>query len=234
MMIGEHDTTVRPYIIAEAGTAYAGKLNIALQYVKAAKNAGADAIKFQMFTPREELFCPLEGDENRWAWWNYSMLKFAQWKSVKEYADELGIHFLASVFQNTGVGWLKKLDPPAWKVASRAVGTFPWDDAPGPFLVSTGMGWPAPYGPEFVFLHCVMKYPTPLLEARWDDEWTNGLSDHSGTIFPALDALARGAQVIEVHIKLNEDAHDAASAITPYSLKQICEARDGFALMCQS
>ena len=60
-----------------------------------------------------------------------------------------------------------------------------------------------------------------------------GLSDHSGTIYPALDAMARGASVIEVHIKLNDKGPDAASSITPYNLKQICEARDAFAEMRQ-
>lgn len=232
MMIGDHDTTKKAYIIAEAGTAYAGKPRTALQYVTAAKNAGADAIKFQMFTPREELFCPLEGDENRWAWWNYSMLRLSQWRRIKEHADDLGIHFLASVFQHTGVEWLKTLDPPAWKVASRAAEKFPYGDAPGPFLISTGCGDFYVGGMKDLLLQCAMKYPTSLSEARWNAD-EEGLSDHSGTIYPALDALARGAQVIEVHIKLNKDSHDAASAIFPDDLKRITEARDGFAAMRQ-
>lgn len=235
MMIGEKDTSKKAYVIAEAGTAYAGSVKTATQYVEAASNAGADAIKFQMFTPREELFCPLEGDENRWAWWNHSMLRFSQWVDVADRADELGIHFLASVFQHTGIKWLKQLDPPAWKVASRAVVAFPYNDVPGPFLISCGFGCQhlAVNGAvERAFLWCLARYPTDLKSARMFDGH-EGLSDHSGTIYPALDAMARGAQVIEVHIKLNEDSHDAASAIFPYDLRQITEARDAFAQMRQ-
>jgi len=232
MIIGNHDTTKKAYIIAEAGTSHAGKVRSALQLVDAAHNAGADAVKFQMFTPREELFCPMEGDENRWAWWNQSMMRFSQWKRVKEHADKLGIHFLSSVFQHTGIEWLKKLDPPAWKVASRAAETFPYHNAPGPFLISTGIYFPQPTSPADVFLQCEMKYPTPLSEARFDEDF-GGLSDHSGTIYPALDAMARGAQVIEVHMKLDDTGPDATSAIFPCDLKQICEARDGFAAMHQ-
>ncbi len=221
------------YIIAEAGTAHGGDLYIAMQFVEAAKNAGADAIKFQMFTPREELFCPMEGDEDRWTWWNKSMLTLEKWKGVKRYADDLGLHFFASVFQKTGIEWGKELEFPVWKVASRAADMFPYDEVPGPFLVSDGMNYFESItfgGPTLCRLHCVMKYPTPLSEALYDVAY-DGLSDHSGTIFPALDAMARGASVIEVHIKLNDTGPDATSSITPYNLRQICEARDGFAAM---
>ena len=223
-----------------------------MRLVKAAHRAGADAVKFQMFTPREELFCPMEGDENRWARWNESMLKFSEWKRVKEFADELGIHFLASVFQKTGIEWLKELNPVAWKVASRAAEMFPCDDVyPGPFIISLGcfeekyVGgfYPQTRGGrcEWIGLDCRLKYPCPLKFAKWrgGEEWGEnnysykGLSDHSGTVFPALDAMARGAEVIEVHFALRkEDAGpDREVSLTPAELKQITEARDGFAAM---
>lgn len=234
MIIGDKDTSKKPYVIAEAGTSHRGKVRLALRLVKAAHRAGADAIKFQMFTPREELFCPMEGDENRWAWWNESMLKFSEWKRVKEYADELGIHFLASVFQKTGVEWLKALDPVVWKVASRAAGTFPYDELSGPFLISNGFGWPPDMrGYRFLVLGCEPAYPTTLLKAAWDSNATDGLSDHSGTIYPSLDAMARGAQVIEVHFSLRPDdaGPDYEVCLTPAELKLICECRDGFTEM---
>ena len=240
MKIGDREIGCPAYIIAEAGTAHAGNIKTAMQFVDAAKNAGADAIKFQMFTPREELFCPMDGDEDRWAWWNQSMLTLDEWKNVKQLAQNLDIHFFASVFQQTGIEWGKELEFPVWKVASRAARTFPYKDAPGPFLISTLEGSlgdnPPPYS-EFIYekhsvqLYCRSEYPTQLRNARW--RVMEGLSDHSGTIYPALDAMARGASVIEVHIKLNDKGPDAASSITPYNLKQICETRDAFAEMRQ-
>jgi N-acetylneuraminate synthase len=223
------------YIIAEAGTAHAGNIKTAIQFVEAAKNAGADAIKFQMFTPREELFCPMEGDEGRWAWWNKSMLTLDEWKAIKKHADDLGIQFFASVFQKTGIEWGKELEFPVWKVASRAWDSFLYDLVEGPFIVS---GLPeiierSDYeDDDVIFLECCSLYPTPIEDAKWRG-LLDGLSDHSGTIFPALDAMARGASVIEVHIKLNDNGPDAESSITPYNLKQICEARDAFAIMRQ-
>ena len=222
------------YIIAEAGTAHGGNIKTAMQFVEAAKNAGADAIKFQMFTPREELFCPMEGDEYRWAWWNQSMLTFDEWKIIKQHAKNYGIDFFASVFQKTGIEWGKKLEFPVWKVASRATKVFPYKEVAGPFLISDhALECKRDYYSDEVWLDCYGQYPTPLSLAGWNSSY-DGLSDHSGTIFPALDAMARGASVIEVHIKLNDSGPDAESSITPYNLRQITEARDGFAEMCQS
>ena len=230
MKIGNREIGCPAYVIAEAGTAYAGKVKIALQFVEAAKNAGADAIKFQMFTPREELFCPMDGDENRWAWWNESMLTLNEWKVVKQFAQNQDIDFFASVFQMTGIEWGKELEFPVWKVASRAAATFPYHKALGPFLISIGMYHPQPRMAD-IYLQCTMTYPTPLDKACWRGDDSSGLSDHSGTIYPALDAMARGASVIEVHVKLNDQGPDVTSSITPYELKRICGARDGFAQM---
>ena len=237
MKIGNREIGCPAYVIAEAGTAHAGNIKTAMQFVDAAKNAGADAIKFQMFTPREELFCPMEGDEDRWAWWNQSMLTLDEWKNVKQLAQNQGIHFFASVFQHTGIEWGKELEFPVWKVASRATKTFPYQDVlSSSLIISLGFGQcnearaAAYIGQQTAFLRCIPEYPTLLDRARWDGKY-QGLSDHSGSIYPALDAMARGASVIEVHIKLNEKGPDAASSITPYNLKQICEFRDALAIM---
>ncbi len=123
--------------------------------------------------------------------------------------------------------------PTFGKVARRAATSFPMDDAPGPFLISDGFLYDddrLPGDKEFWVLSCMSEYPTPLNKAWMKRGWL-ALSDHSGTIYPALDAMSRGAQVIEVHIKLNEKGPDAESSITPYNLRQICEARDAFAEM---
>ncbi len=231
MIIGNKDTADRAYIIAEAGCNHRGSLRAAMRFARLAKRCGADAIKFQMFTPQEELFCPMEGDGDRWAWWNQSIMKPKKWLKVKEYCDALGIHFLASVFQPTGIEWLRRLEPPAWKVASRAAKTFPYGSVDGPFIISIGLFHPQPSSLNDIYLQCVVKYPTPLNEAQWRGDDSSGLSDHSGTIYPALDALVRGVDCIEVHLKLDEKGPDATSSLTPAQLKLICEVRDGFAAM---
>ena len=227
------------YIIAEAGTNHVAiqkprRLSKAMELVAAAKSAGADAIKFQLFTPHDPLFCPMPGDEKRINRWNDTLMRFEAWRQVKERCDELGIEFLASAFQPTAVQWLKQLGVAAYKVASRAAATYPYDEMPGPFIISNGMDMAVPeagWRRESVALQCISKYPTML---RWDDNrGLCGLSDHSGTIWPGLDAMARGCPVLEIHYAIDKDSagNDAPVCLTVDQLKLLCEARDGFAAL---
>ena len=57
-----------------------------------------------------------------------------------------------------------------------------------------------------------------------------GLSDHSGSIFPSIAAMAIGASVLEVHITPSEYMFgpDIKSSISLQDLKLIVDARDAF------
>lgn len=230
------------YIIAEMGTGHEGSKQKAKEFVSECAQAGADAVKFQLFVPREELFCPLEGDENRWARWNQSALTLDEWRAVRARCQLEDIDFMASVFQKTGVEWLKKLQPSYWKVASRAAMTFPYRQAQRPVLISNGMvNDQQKHTVDNLigrcdkikkrWLWCQSKYPTPIYESEWPSARMafKGLSDHSGTIYPGLDAMARGCHFLEVHVA-NPPPDDVVS-ISWDSLKLLCEARDAFAEM---
>ena len=56
---------------------------------------------------------------------------------------------------------------------------------------------------------------------------------HSGTIWPALDAMARGCPIVEVHFRMERmgDNPDRVVSLTPAQLTLIREARDAFAEM---
>lgn len=220
-----------PYVIAEAGTGHQGNLNQAVDLVYKSFKAGADAVKFQMFVPDEPLFCPLPGDEDRIPRWNKSAMPYDSWKKVKGVCDEYGIDFLASVFQPTAVEWIKRLEPVAYKVASRAAREFPYDELPGPFIISLGF-YDVSHLKEGYCLQCIPEYPCPLERARWRDA-DDGLSDHSGTPWPAIDALSQGAQIIEVHVG-EPDGPDAAVALSFDQFKLITEFRDALARMQDS
>lgn len=240
------------YIIAEAGTGHFApgeieRLDKALDLVDAAADAGADAVKFQLFVPDEPLFCPVDGDEKRWKRWSWTLLPFNEWVQVKLLCEERGIDFLASAFQPSAVEWLKMLKVPAYKVASRAAASYPYESVPGPFLISTGakdwaMGRFPLRSDRMMLLHCVAEYPVPLGRARYpecyedDGGAVGGLSDHSGTVWPGLDAMARGCPLLEVHFTLDrrEAGPDASVCLTTDQLKLLCEARDGFAALRQN
>jgi N,N'-diacetyllegionaminate synthase len=227
-------------IIAEAGTNHADdrrtvRVHKAMRLASAAKHAGADFVKFQWFTGKP-LFCPMEGDEARWARWRASVLSFDEWREVQRFCKDIGIGFLASVFDLDALDYLKLLKPRFYKVASRAADTFPYSKVPGPFLISNAFGKVPPViGREYFLLDCSPKYPTPLEEARWDHR-TSGLSDHSGSIWPGIDAILRGAGFLEVHfgVDLRDCGPDTAVCLTEHELATLCEARDAASALCEN
>lgn len=230
------------YVIAEAGTNYCSdyhRPSYAERFIRAAKNAGADAVKFQVFFKDEPLFCPVDGDENRRARWDKCHMEEHDWNALHKHAESIGIDMILSVFQNRGIEMLKDMYPRYIKVASRAAGDFPFDDFPERtnFLVSAGM---YPCGLESWLrsptLHCVMKYPCPLNESMWPISPKGrhtGLSDHSGTVWPGLDAIFRGAKFLEVHFNMEgfDAGNDAPVCLTTDQLKLLCDARDAAKVM---
>ena len=222
----------RAWIIAEAGTNHAATsredaFKNAMTYVLRAKEAKADAVKFQWFdVAGGDLFCPLDGDHWRWPRWRDSAMHKDDWTQVKRFAEACGLVFLASTFQHSTVAWLNELGVVATKVASRAAKTFPYGTAPEPYLISTGMGIPI-VEQRHHLIECESRYPSKLL---WQNrEW--GFSDHSATPWRAIDAISRGCRIVEVHYHLDErDAGpDLPASLTLDQLKLICEARDAFA-----
>lgn len=235
----------RSFVIAEAGTCHASassptqRLPLALKYVTAAADAGASAIKFQMFnTPiKDDMFCWIEGDEERLQRWDDSVLSLEDWKEIKATAEDFDLVFLASAFQHSTVEWFNELGVEATKVASRAASAFPYGSAPEPFLISNGMGWRPPL--TFPFKHrmlqCEANYPstarwvsyTPVVSPMRD----SGFSDHSGTPWRAIDALAHGCKLVEVHFYIDpsDAGPDQLASLDLAQLELVCEARDEFA-----
>ena len=246
--------TDRCFVVAEAGTNHASpqpddRFKNAMTYVLRAKEAKADSIKFQWFDleSSEALFCPLDGDHWRWPRWRDSAMHKDDWTQVKRFAEACGLVFLASTFQHSTVAWLNELGVVATKVASRAAATFPYESAPPPYLISTGLGGaPMPFrtwdetqqvppkgAPPFILFECESKYPS-IKRWFWPSDCgtapMQGFSDHSGTPWRAIDAISRGCRIVEVHYHLDErDAGpDLAASLSLDELKMVCEARDAF------
>ena len=156
--------------------------------------------------------------------------------------------FLSSAFSHAAVDLLRKLGMPAWKVASGELTNLPLIEHMAsdgkPVLLSTGMSpmtklmrqWQIvrkANAPLAIF-QCTTQYPSPpesiglnmLDELRARHACAVGLSDHSGTIYPTLAAVAaHKAQLIEVHITLSRDMFgpDVVASVTPAELKQLVE-----------
>ena len=159
-----------------------------------------------------------------------------------------GLIFLSSAFSLQAIDMLQRLGTSAWKVASGEFRSRILLDAMvatgAPILFSTGMmswaeiakavGWLRSKGAAHALLQCTSVYPTPLEQVglnvldrlRHEYHCPVGLSDHSGSPFPGLSALARGADIVEVHVTFHRAMFgpDTQASITFKELELICVA----------
>lgn len=182
-LIGEGEPC---FIIAEAGVNHNGNLDTAKELVKIAKNAGADAIKFQIYktdsivskTARKAEYQKLT-DEHKT---QYDMLKKLEltgddFKELADYSKELGIMFLSSPFDKQSADILESLDVPAYKIASGEITNYPLLKhialKKKPMIISTGMATMSEIENAIAFvkqnglnqliiLHCITSYPSRI------------------------------------------------------------------------
>lgn len=250
------------FIIAEVAQAHDGSLGLAHAFIDAAASAGVDAVKFQTHIADAEstLDEPFrvkfsQQDETRYAYWKRMEFTAEQWAGLAAHAQERGLTFLSSAFSPAAVELLERIGVPAWKVGSGEFRSADLLDAMistgKPLLYSTGMSsWMEideavahfrERGAEAGLFQCTSKYPTPLpevglnvigeMESRYG--CPVGLSDHSGTVWPSIAALARGVSMLEAHITLDRMMFgpDVPASLTVKEFRSVVEARDAFALM---
>ncbi len=116
------------YIVAEMSANHNHDFDQAVEIIKAAREAGADAIKLQTYTP-DSLTIDCDNDFFRikgtiWQGKNLYQLygeAFTPWEwqpRLKEYADELGLDFFSTPFDAAAVDFLEDMRVPVYKVAS--------------------------------------------------------------------------------------------------------------------
>jgi pseudaminic acid synthase len=142
------------FVIAEISANHNQDFNLAKRLVKLAKESGADAVKFQTYTP-ETMTLDCDNDyfrikEGPWKGQTlYELYKkaYTPWKwfkGLKEFADEIGITFISTPFDKTAVDLLETIDVPAYKIASFELNDIPlisYIASKGkPVILSTGMG----------------------------------------------------------------------------------------------
>lgn len=199
----------RTFIIAEIGVNHDGSPMRAFELIQAAKEAGADAVKFQLFRDRPEI--------------EHLRIPAAAMPSFADYAKVAGIEFMCSPFYLEAVA---AVDPLVrWhKVASGFLTDRAMLDAVcatgKPVILSTGMASMADVrkaarGREnIVLLHCVSSYPCPDEDANLDAitylreqfDLRIGYSDHTEGILAPVLAVTLGATIIEKHLTWNKAA----------------------------
>jgi N,N'-diacetyllegionaminate synthase len=254
-----------PFLIAEVGQNHDGSLGQAHAFIDAIARSGAHAVKFQTHiaaaesTPDEPFRVNFSYvDATRYDYWKRMEFTQAQWQGLKDHATDRGLMFLSSAFSPEAVELLDSIDMPAWKIASGEIGSDQMLDLMAntgkPLIVSTGMSSYSDIGAtldrlrqrnaRFVLLQCTSAYPcgpqtvglNVLDEFRRRYACPVGLSDHSGTIFPAIAAATLGAQVIEVHATLSKDMFgpDISASLTIDELSQLAAGLADIGIMRES
>jgi N,N'-diacetyllegionaminate synthase len=227
--IGEGEPT---YIIAEAGLAHLGSLDIAMQMADVAKAAGADAFKTQAFDPC--LLYP-EGP------WRHRLkpraLTAEELGALKAHCDRIGLTFILTPHDDWGLEIVTAFKLPAVKIGSGERGNLPFIQRIGalnrPTIISTGMhhvtdifqAVNALGHRNFSVLHCVTAYPTDPKDANLNriktlaDRWEIvGYSDHTAIASIGSHAVAAGAKIVELHFKppVEVDSSNDAKASFSY------------------
>jgi N-acetylneuraminate synthase len=249
-------------IIAEAGVNHNGDLDKAKQLVMVAAQAGADYVKFQTFKADKIVSKSAkkadyqtkninDGDTSQ-----YAMLKKLEmpheWHiQLKEYANEQGIQFLSTAFDNESVDYLHELGQPFFKIPSGEITNKPYlqhiASKGKPVILSTGMATIKEIEDaitvienvdldrtNITVLHCNTEYPTPMedvnlkamLHIQNEFNVNVGYSDHTLGIEVPIAAVALGAKVIEKHFTLDRtlSGPDHAASLEPNELKAMVTA----------
>lgn len=234
--------------IAEIGSNHCGSLDLALAHLRAAKDAGATGIKFQLFQTetldsRPEVQArlkPYEIPAQR-----YSLKMRENWlHPLLRYAGDLGLQFGVTPFAVDLVASLRgyvdfvkiaayDLTYDALVIEATTLGV--------PIVLSTAMATQAEishvchliYPREFVLLHGTAQYPASLADANlsalsWmaKKEYPYGLSDHTIGLEAAMLAVALGATWIEKHFRIDCPAQGWREVAPGISTEQFMQSPD--------
>jgi pseudaminic acid synthase len=184
--------TSNVFIIAELSANHNGSLETALETIRAAKRAGADAIKLQTYTA-DTLTIDCDKDDfiiksgSIWDGRTYYELyqsAYTPWEWHEELfrvAKEEGLICFSSPFDKTAVDFLETLDTLAYKIASFEITDIPLIEYVAskgkPVIISTGIATnkdielaiDACYrmgNKDIALLKCTSSYPAPIEEAN--------------------------------------------------------------------
>lgn len=188
-VIGENSRT---FIVAELSANHGHDINIAKETIKAAKEAGADAIKIQTYTADTlTIDCDNEYFKlNSGTIWDgrtlYNLYSeaFTPWewqRELMEYANSIGLVFFSTPFDKSAVDFLEEIDVPVYKVASFEIMDIPLIEYIAsknkPIIMSTGVAALSDIedaleackrmgNDQIILLMCTSSYPAKIEDAN--------------------------------------------------------------------
>ena len=246
------------YVIAEMSANHCGSKSKAKEIIHAAAESGADCIKIQTYTPDTQTIDSdkeyFKIEEGLWEGSNlYELYEKAytpwEWQAeLKEEAEEVGIDFFSTAYEETAVDFLEDLGVEFYKVASFGVTHIPFleylAEQGKPIIMSTGMATLGEIeeavktikltgNDQLALLKCSSAYPAVpedmnLKTMNHLQETFGvpvGLSDHTLGSTTAIAAVARGASIVEKHFCLdrNDDSLDSDFSLEPDEFSDMVE-----------
>ena len=231
----------QPYIIAEAGSNFDQSLDKALKLIDIASEAGADAVKFQLFDSnilypnKDGLYDVFKSIELNKEWI----------PKLKDYAHKRSIHFGCSAFDLESLNVLEEIGIDFHKIASSEANNFKLllrlASQDIPTIISTGMCnsldveevvsvFQNYNNNNFALLQCIAQYPAEYKELNlkvlktFSQRYNNvlGFSDHTLDNVAASVAVGLGASIFEKHFTIDKSAKgpDHFYALEPKDLKE--------------
>jgi N-acetylneuraminate synthase len=178
----------KPYVIAELGSNHNGDMKLAKKLILAAKQLGADCVKFQSWS-KDTLFSKKKYEDNYFVAddyrnrTDYTLEEIVDAYSIsedellemKKFSNEVGIDCTSTPFSKKEVDFLvDKLESPFIKVASMDLNNYPYLQYVAkkgkPIVLSTGLSElyeidraiktiEKEGNKQIVILHCVATYP---------------------------------------------------------------------------
>ena len=175
-------------IIAEAGVNHNGNYDLARKMVYAAKEAGADYVKFQTavpelvistYAPKAEYQKETTGNEqSQLEMCRAIHLPLSDYAPLKALCDEVGIGFMSTPFDLVSIDCLADLGMDYWKIPSGEITNLPYlrkiASKGGKVILSTGMSTLSEVAAavevlekggiprtDIIVLHCTTQYPAP-------------------------------------------------------------------------
>ena len=223
------------FIIAEAGVNHNGDVSRAHDLIDAAVDAGADAVKFQTFSPKmiaapeaERAAYQIETTGEGGSQLDMLeklVLPADAYPALMQHATDRGLVFLSTPFDAGSADFLDELGLPAFKVSSGDVTNTPFLEflaAKGkPILLSTGMAdldevsraVAAVDAAPLALFQCVSNYPSAphhsnlraMATLRGAFGCPVGWSDHTQGITVTIAAAPLGAELLEKHFTLDRN-----------------------------
>jgi len=222
------------YIICEVGINHDGCLEEAIKLIKAAKNAGVDAVKFQKRSLNDIYSVDILNNTNS-AEWNFDYLlpllkqvelSKTDYGIIRKTCNELELDLIITPFDEVSAEFCANLGVTAFKISSADMTNIPLvlkcSSYGLPLIISTGM-WDENEIKEcydifnkndidFAFLHAQSTYPSPYesLNIKFIDELKKysdivGFSGHERGIFIPIAAVSMGCKIIEKHITFDRN-----------------------------